>query len=518
MTGKYKLFFGAFPLRDEILIPSCFNIPDSGPYHFYTHQPNMNIFDSSGFSAPGRNASGFSETSEPIDSVALFPASGISRPGPEFDSGDEVLQPATTGKYKLFFGTLPLRDKILNPSCSKMPDLDPYRFDKHQPNENIFDSSGFSTPGRIVSGLSETSEPFDSVALFPASGISRPGPEFDCGDEVLQPAPTGKYKFSFGTFPPRDTLSVSSRANSADSNQYYFCNLPPNENIANHSGVSAPGRNELGTLETPEPFDSVALIPASVISRPGPEFVCGEGVLQPVNSGKYSTPDRIPVPDDVLPSSARFFKPAPGPLDSVTLYYQNVGGINSCLTDYLLATSCSCYDIIAFTETWLNDRTLSSQIFCPDYAVFRCDRSSRNSKKSSGGGVLLAVKSNLPAQLIVEVSSFCAPEDDLLVIGDFNMPGLKWCSHHGSSLYADPACSTFSAPSNIILDSLSTATLRQINGVVNEYGRTLDLCFANDGSRLPFIELAPAPLVKVVPHHHPQTSDLLPRLQKRQLR
>ncbi|XP_055589122.1 uncharacterized protein LOC129741420 [Uranotaenia lowii] len=250
----------------------------------------------------------------------------------------------------------------------------------------------------------------------------------------------------------------------------------------------------------------------------------------------------------VIANGARLTRSAPGPLDTITLYYQNVGGINSCLTDYLLATSCSCYDVIAFTETWLNDRTLSSQIFGPDYAVFRCDRSARNSKKSSGGGVLLAVKSNLPAQFIdnnswcdlelvwiridlvdrklyvcvvylppdrsrdvalaesfsrciFEVSSFCAPEDDLLVIGDFNMPGLKWCSIHGSFLYPDPARSTFSAPSNIILDSLSAATLRQINDVVNEYGRTLDLCFANDGPRLPTIEVAPAPLVKVVPHH-----------------
>ncbi|XP_055589271.1 uncharacterized protein LOC129741554 [Uranotaenia lowii] len=171
-----------------------------------------------------------------------------------------------------------------------------------------------------------------------------------------------------------------------------------------------------------------------------------------------------------------------------------------------------------------------------------------NSKKSSGGGVLIAVKSNLSAQLIDDnswcdlelvwtridlgdrklyvcvlylppdrsrdvalaesfsrciskVSSSCAPEDDILVIGDFNMPGLKWCSNHGSFLYPDPARSTFSTPSNIILDYLSTATLRQINSVVNENGRMLDLCFANDGSRIPTIELAPAPLVKAVPHH-----------------
>ncbi|XP_055584999.1 uncharacterized protein LOC129761015 [Uranotaenia lowii] len=230
------------------------------------------------------------------------------------------------------------------------------------------------------------------------------------------------------------------------------------------------------------------------------------------------------------------------------MYYQNVGGLNSCIADYLLASSCSCYDVVAFTETWLNDRTISSQIFGPDYVVFRCDRSPRNSKKNTGGGVLIAVKSNFHALLIDDdswhdlelvwtridlgnrklyvcvlylppdrtrdvalaeslsrciskVSSLCAPEDDILVIGDFNMPGLKWCSNHGSFLYPDPVRSTFSAPSNIILDSLSTATLRQINRVTNENGRMLDLCFASDGSRVPTIESAPAPFVKAVQHH-----------------
>ncbi|XP_055604713.1 uncharacterized protein LOC129752946 [Uranotaenia lowii] len=229
-------------------------------------------------------------------------------------------------------------------------------------------------------------------------------------------------------------------------------------------------------------------------------------------------------------------------------YYQNVGGVNSCLVDYLLATSCSCYEFIAFTETWLNDRTLSSQIIGPGYVVFRCDRSPLNSKNSTGGGVLLAVKSRFTAQLIEDsswndlellwaridlgdrklylcvvyvppdrstdlvvaesfshclskISSICSPEDDILVIGDFNMPVLKWCPSHGAFLFPDPMRSYFSAPSNIFLDSLSTATLRQINSFENENGRTLDLCFINEGFRNPTIGFAPAPLVKVVSNH-----------------
>ncbi|XP_055591157.1 uncharacterized protein LOC129743206 [Uranotaenia lowii] len=91
--------------------------------------------------------------------------------------------------------------------------------------------------------------------------------------------------------------------------------------------------------------------------------------------------------------------------------------------------------------------------------------------------------------------------DDIIIIGDFNLPGLKWCSSQSSFLFADPERSSFTLPSNIILDALSTTTLRQINNIVNENGRSLDLCFVNDGSLSPTIEEAPEPLVKSVPHH-----------------
>ncbi|XP_055612515.1 uncharacterized protein LOC129759125 [Uranotaenia lowii] len=237
-----------------------------------------------------------------------------------------------------------------------------------------------------------------------------------------------------------------------------------------------------------------------------------------------------------------------GKSDHLNLYYQNVGGINSCVSDYLLASSCSCYDIIALTETWLNDRTLSSQVFSSDYTVFRCDRGPNNSTKSTGGGVLIAIRSTLSAIPIYDeswndqefvwtridlgtkklyvgvvylppdrtrnasfadsfsigLSKLCSltlPEDDIVIIGDFNLPGLKWIPSQGNFLFADPTRSSFTVPSNTILDSLSTATLREINSIENENGRMLDLCFISDGPQLATIEEAPTPLVKVVPHH-----------------
>lgn len=95
------------------------------------------------------------------------------------------------------------------------------------------------------------------------------------------------------------------------------------------------------------------------------------------------------------PESTQSHRPATTMKYDLLIYYQNVGGMNTSIYDYCLACSDSSYDIFAFTETWLNDNTLSQQIFGPSYVVYRLDRSRQNSNKLSGGGVLLAVNSKL---------------------------------------------------------------------------------------------------------------------------
>ena len=72
------------------------------------------------------------------------------------------------------------------------------------------------------------------------------------------------------------------------------------------------------------------------------------------------------------------------------------------MNDYLLAASDDCYDIIVLNETWLDSRTLSHQVFGPEFEVFRCDRGPANSRKLSGGGVLVAVNRRLKAREIVD--------------------------------------------------------------------------------------------------------------------
>ncbi|KAF0721394.1 Reverse transcriptase domain-containing protein [Aphis craccivora] len=54
------------------------------------------------------------------------------------------------------------------------------------------------------------------------------------------------------------------------------------------------------------------------------------------------------------------------------------------------------YDIIIITQTWLFDNVIDAELgLCPLYTIFRCDRCSTRDVIIRGGGVLIAVKSQL---------------------------------------------------------------------------------------------------------------------------
>lgn len=83
----------------------------------------------------------------------------------------------------------------------------------------------------------------------------------------------------------------------------------------------------------------------------------------------------------------------------LSFYYQNVRGLRTKIDNFFLAVSASCYDVIVLTETWLNDQILSPQLFGSSYTVFRNDRNRRNSRKSRGGGVLIAVSTRISSSI-----------------------------------------------------------------------------------------------------------------------
>lgn len=104
---------------------------------------------------------------------------------------------------------------------------------------------------------------------------------------------------------------------------------------------------------------------------------------------------------------------------------------------------------------------------------------------------------------VFTVAENLAPTDEVMVLGDFNLAGISWKPSNNGFLYPDCERSVFHSEALHLLDSYSTSTLSQINHVVNENHRSLDLCFVSARDIAPLISSAPAPLVKHVRHHPP---------------
>ncbi len=79
--------------------------------------------------------------------------------------------------------------------------------------------------------------------------------------------------------------------------------------------------------------------------------------------------------------------------NSLSIYYQNVRGLNTKLTDLYLNSSNFNFHIIGFTETWLKPHIFDNEILNSEFQIFRCDRLNR-----IGGGVLFAVHSSIPSE------------------------------------------------------------------------------------------------------------------------
>ncbi|XP_055523057.1 uncharacterized protein LOC129717226 [Wyeomyia smithii] len=317
------------------------------------------------------------------------------------------------------------------------------------------------------------------------------------------------------------------------------------------------------TWKPPVPLPPVAPIAASAHhSRLGPDGRRGLGVFQPTSAGEFNFDSSHSMPDTASHSSCT---PSTSSCTStirstscllstrhqeVNVYYQNIGGMNSVVDDIRVAVSDLCYDIIVLTETWLDSRTLSRQVFGNNYEVFRCDRNAENSRKSTGGGVLVAVNSKFQArtleddaylslkqvwtaiklgdrklflcalyippdrvherELIVahcrsvfSVLETAKATDEVMVFGDFNLPRISWREYRDGFFFPDLDHSSIHPNAASLLDCYSSATLTQINHITNQNNRILDLCFVSAQDTAPYLCEAPAPLVKIVPHHPP---------------
>lgn len=86
--------------------------------------------------------------------------------------------------------------------------------------------------------------------------------------------------------------------------------------------------------------------------------------------------------------------------EKYSIYYQNVSGMRTKALQFYQCTSLHDFDIIALTETWLTENILSSEYFDNYYHVYRKDRCAIATGLKKGGGVLLAIRSDLCSSMI----------------------------------------------------------------------------------------------------------------------
>lgn len=72
----------------------------------------------------------------------------------------------------------------------------------------------------------------------------------------------------------------------------------------------------------------------------------------------------------------------------LSIYYQNVRGLRT-KTNIRSTISASCYDVIVFTEHWLNENFENSEYIDDSFFVERDDRNTLD--KRWGGGALIAL-------------------------------------------------------------------------------------------------------------------------------
>ncbi|XP_062716091.1 uncharacterized protein LOC134291840 isoform X3 [Aedes albopictus] len=503
-------------------------------------------------STPGCTPASLMGAPNPLVTVEPLLPAIRSHPGPVYECGEGVFQPVLAGKYisdehpSLLVTRTPFGSSFctsFGPSTTTCPEI--ISNDRIIPPSSSQPSSAVvSTPGCTPASLMGAPNPLVTVEPFLPAIRSHPGPVYECGEGVFQPVLAGNS--SCTGFGPRTTTCPEIISNDRI--------IPPSSSQPSSAVVSTPGCTPASLMEAPNLLVTVEPFLPATRSHPGPVYECGEGVFQAPFTGEYTCNPSNCLSVPVVPYSRISNTPSnttvtnPVFNDTLLIYYQNAGGMNCDVTKYYLATSDGCYDVVVLTETWLDPRTTSSSVFGPDYEVFRCDRSPRNSRKLTGGGVLIAVKKtrrvtniqndlwgsveqvwvriqlsnrsiflcgiyfppdrirdeslidthNLSIMSVVETAS---ATDEIIVIGDFNLPGISWRSSCNGFLYPDVEHSSIHNGASKLLDCYSTATLRQINQVTNENNRCLDLCFVSAQEEAPVIIEAPLPLVKDVNHH-----------------
>ncbi|CAH2107681.1 unnamed protein product [Euphydryas editha] len=214
---------------------------------------------------------------------------------------------------------------------------------------------------------------------------------------------------------------------------------------------------------------------------------------------------------------------------SINLYYQNTRGLRTKCLELYNNILCNDYDLLLFTETWLQADILSTELCDNRYDIHRNDLDLHATNKKSGGGVMLCSKKELnavprpewsvnnnteslyitiPARAVnsrvdlhvvvvyiapdinllpshiqnincsLQLLANLYPTNNILCIGDFNLPFVT-CNNSSNYNISKSAPRIVLDSATTFLDDLNYLGLNQYNHILNSKGNTLDLCFCN---------------------------------------
>lgn len=211
--------------------------------------------------------------------------------------------------------------------------------------------------------------------------------------------------------------------------------------------------------------------------------------------------------------------------------------------DFYLSSISSChFSFIALTETWLNKSINDAELFdLTKYNVFRRDRQHQLCNYARGGGVLLAVNTNVPANICD--NEMCDRICDILPLVDilFVKCTINYCTIYFLIIYIPPTCNSndyvvlfdfllslsflyesqlivigdFNCPEYVqnvdstiaptisnqcINNFISFYNLQQHNRILNSNNRLLDLVFTNNETQCEVLR-SQDPFLKEDTHH-----------------
>lgn len=235
--------------------------------------------------------------------------------------------------------------------------------------------------------------------------------------------------------------------------------------------------------------------------------------------------------------------------ESICFYYQNIRGLRTKTSRFYVATTECYYDVIALTETGLIPSIHDSELFNPgDFMVYRSDRNHLNSDCSIGGGVLIAVRSNIGSEYVAvpgtdnvemivvkcnfigRIAFICClyipsgssaetymncsvaiermfdcigsdPSHDIFILGDFNIPSFEWSTDPENINVLLPTNIGSGSRAEVVLAAMSGG-LSQINHVLNYRNTLLDLVFCNCTDDVEVLKCE-NPLSTIDVHHEP---------------